>query len=218
MARVSNVVDVQTLRLYRSTIGKKAVMAVTGVGLLLFVVGHMIGNLTIFSGAAAIDGYAHWLREIGVLWPLRFGLLLCVGLHMVAATQLARRAHAARPVGYAHRKPVQGSYAARTMRWGGVIIALFVVYHLLDLTAGVANPHGVQGEVYNNVVADFQLWYVALAYVVAVLALGLHIRHGAWSALQSLGVTAPRGIALAIAGVICGGYLSVPFAVFFGLV
>jgi succinate dehydrogenase / fumarate reductase cytochrome b subunit len=99
-----------------------------------------------------------------------------------------------------------------------VIIALFVVYHLLDLTAGVANPHGVPGEVYNNLVADFRLWYVALAYIVAVLALGLHIRHGAWSALQSLGVTAPRGIALVIACVICGGYLSVPFAVFFGLV
>jgi succinate dehydrogenase cytochrome b subunit len=208
---------VQTLRLYRSTIGKKAVMAVTGVVLLLFVIGHMVGNLTIFSGPAAIDGYALWLREIGILWPLRFGLLLCVGLHMVAAVQLARRARRARPVGYEHGRRPQ-SYAARTMRWGGVIITLFVVYHLLDLTAGVANPNGVRGAVYDNLVADFRVWYVALAYALAVLALGLHIRHGAWSALQSLGVTAPRGIALAIAGVICAGYLSVPAAVVLGVV
>ncbi|MFD9737516.1 succinate dehydrogenase cytochrome b subunit [Umezawaea sp. NPDC059074] len=207
----------QTLRLYRSTVGKKAVMAVTGVALLLFVVGHMVGNLAIFSGPAAIDGYAAWLREIGIVWPLRFGLVIVVGLHMVAAVQLARRARKARPQGYEHGRRPQ-SYAARTMRWGGVVIALFVVYHLLDLTAGVANPHGVQGEVYNNLVADFRLWYVVLAYTIAVLALGLHLRHGVWSALQSLGVTTSRSIALVVAGVICAGYLSVPAAVFLGVV
>ena len=192
-------------------------MAVTGVALLLFVVGHMIGNLAIFSGPAAIDGYAAWLREIGVVWPLRFGLVIVVGLHMVAAVQLARRARKARPQGYEHGRRPQ-SYAARTMRWGGVVIALFVVYHLLDLTAGVANPHGVQGEVYNNLVADFRLWYVVLAYTIAVLALGLHLRHGVWSALQSLGVTTSRSIALVVSGVICAGYLSVPAAVFLGVV
>ncbi len=192
-------------------------MAVTGIAMLLFVVGHMIGNLTIFSGPAAIDGYAAWLRELGILWPLRFGLLLCVGLHMVAAVQLARRAQKARPTRYEHGRRPQ-SYAARTMRWGGVIITLFLVYHLLDLTAGVANPNGVPGAVHDNIVADFRLWYVVLAYTIAVLALGLHIRHGAWSALQSLGVTAPRGIALVVAVVICAGYLSVPAAVVLGVV
>ncbi|MFB9903790.1 succinate dehydrogenase cytochrome b subunit [Allokutzneria oryzae] len=219
-------------RLWSSTVGKKAVMAVTGVGLLLFVVAHMVGNLKVFVGPESMDGYARWLRSIGsallgnegVLWALRIGLVVMIALHMTAAVQLARRASAARPEAYRSRKPVQGSYAARTMRWGGVIIVLFVVYHLLDLTVGVLNPHGVHGEVYRNVTADFQLWYVTLAYTVAVLALGLHIRHGVWSALQSLGVSnarrerSLRAIALGVAVVICVGYLSVPFAVQFGLV
>jgi succinate dehydrogenase / fumarate reductase cytochrome b subunit len=119
---------------------------------------------------------------------------------------------------------VQGSYAARTMRWGGVIIALFVVYHVLDLTAGVLNPHGVPGEIHGNVVADFQLWYVVAAYTVAVVALGFHLRHGVWSALRSLGVAsagrarAVRLTALGYAVVITVGFLSVPYAVLFGLV
>ncbi|WP_308209515.1 succinate dehydrogenase cytochrome b subunit [Allokutzneria sp. A3M-2-11 16] len=215
--------------LCRSTVGKKAVMAVSGVALLLFVVAHMVGNLKVFLGPESMDGYGRWLRSIGsallgnegVLWVLRIGLVVMIVLHMTAAIQLARRARAARPESYRARRPVQGSYAARTMRWGGVIIVLFVVYHLLDLTVGVLNPHGVHGEIYRNVTADFQLWYVTLAYTVAVLALGLHIRHGIWSALQTLGVSSARVVqtaALGFAVFICVGYLSVPFAVFFGLV
>lgn len=209
--------DVDTIRLYRTTVGKKAVMAVTGAVLLLYVVAHMLGNLTFFAGPEAIDGYGRELRELGVVWPTRIGLLVAVALHFTAAYQLTARARRARGR-YAHRRPVQGGYAARTMRWGGVIIALFVVYHLLDLTAGWLNPHGVPGEIHSNVVADFRHWYVVLAYAVAVVALGFHIRHGVWSATRSLGVTTSRAIGLAVAAVVCAGFLSVPFAVFTGLV
>ncbi|WP_269436186.1 succinate dehydrogenase cytochrome b subunit [Saccharothrix sp. NRRL B-16348] len=206
-----------TIGLYRTTVGKKVVMAVTGAGMLLYVVVHMLGNLTVFSGPDAINGYGHWLRDIGVVWPTRVALLACVALHFVAAYQLTAKARRARGR-YEHRRRVQGSYAARTMRWGGVIIALFVVYHLLDLTVGWLNPNGVPGEIHANVVADFRHWYVVLAYTVAVLALGFHIRHGVWSATQTLGVTTSRVIGLGVAVTICAGFLSVPFAVFTGLV
>ena len=138
----------------RSTVGAKAVMAVTGAVLALFLVAHMVGNLKIFVGAASFDGYAHWLRTIGTpvlshgwyLWIQRAVLTAAVVGHVAAATALTLRARRARPVRYAHRPAVQGSYAARTMRWGGVIIALFVVYHLLDLTTLTLNPHGVHGD------------------------------------------------------------------------
>ncbi|MFI9010302.1 succinate dehydrogenase cytochrome b subunit [Actinosynnema sp. NPDC053489] len=206
-----------TIALYRTTVGKKAVMAVTGAVLLLYVVVHMLGNLTIFSGPGAIDGYGRWLREVGVVWPTRVALLVCVALHFLAAYQLTARARRARGR-YEHRRRVQGGYAARTMRWGGVIIALFVVYHLLDLTAGWLNPNGVPGEIHANVVADFRHWYVVLAYAVAVLALGFHVRHGVWSATRTLGVATSRVIGLGAAVVICAGFLSVPFAVVTGLV
>jgi len=219
-------------RLWGTTVGKKAVMAATGIVLLGYVTVHMVGNLKFFLGPDSIDGYGRWLREIlapvfgheGVLWLARVGLLVCVGLHIAAAAQLARRAHAARPVGYRHRQVVRGGYAARTLRWGGVIIGLFVVYHVLDLTAGVLNPNGVTGAIHDNVTADFRVWYVVLAYTVAVLALGFHLRHGVWSALRSLGVAsaararAVRLVALGYATVIVVGFLSVPYAVLFGLV
>ena len=220
--------------LYRSTVGKKAVMAVSGGLLVLFVVAHMVGNLKIFFGEEDFDGYAAWLRTIGTpalhetwfLWIQRAVLTLCVLLHIGTAAELTVRARKARPVRYKHRPKVQGSYAARTMRWGGIILALFVVWHILDLTVGTVNPHGVHGEVYANVVADFQpgRWYVTLFYALAVIALGFHLRHGLRSALQSLGRRDPRresagsAAAAGIAIVIVVGYLSVPFAVMTGLV
>ncbi|MEV4318290.1 succinate dehydrogenase cytochrome b subunit [Actinocrispum sp. NPDC049592] len=219
-------------RVWSSTIGKKAVMGVTGLVLLLYVIAHMLGNLKFFFGPTSIDGYAAWLRTIvdgllghgGFLWGTRAVLVGSVVLHMTAATQLARRAHKARPAAYQHRRKIQGSYAARTMRWGGVILGLFVVYHILDLTTGTLNPNGVQGQVYANLTADFRLWYVVLFYTAAVVSLGFHIRHGMWSALQSLGAssaTRQRALQLTSLGValaITVGYLSVPFAVLTGLV
>src|SRR5690242_9072843 len=153
-----------------------------------------------------------------------FALLVSVVAHAGAATVLARRARRARPVRYAHRRPVSTGYAAHTMRWGGVIILLFVVYHLLDLTAGTLNPNGVPGQVYANVAADFSRWYVTLAYTVAMVALGLHVRHGVWSALQTLGRSSGpdqaryKAFALVFAVVLTAGFLAVPFAVQLGLV
>ena len=215
-----------------SSVQLKFVMAVTGAILVLYLVAHMLGNLKIFFGEQALNTYAAWLREIGepalpgegMLWLIRVVLLVAVILHIVSATVLARRARAARPVRYAHRRPVSTSYASRTMRWGGVIILLFVIYHILDLTTGTANPNGVSGEVYDNVVADFSRWYVTLAYTVAMIAVGFHLRHGIWSALQTLGRSSGpyqmryKAIALVIAVVLTAGFLAVPFAVQFGLV
>jgi succinate dehydrogenase / fumarate reductase cytochrome b subunit len=209
-------------------------MAVTGILLVLFLFAHMAGNLKIFFGASTFDHYAHWLRTIGepllprtwYLWLQRGGLTVAVLAHIVAATILARRARAARPVRYAHRPKVQGSYAARTMRWGGVIILLFVIYHILDLTTGTLNPVGDRQKPYANVVADFapSHWYVTLFYTLAIVAIGFHLRHGIFSALRTLGQQTARGeriarlSALVLSVVLVAGYLSVPFAVLTGLV
>ncbi|MGX7824796.1 succinate dehydrogenase cytochrome b subunit [Actinokineospora sp. 24-640] len=217
------------VRLWSTTVGKKAVMAVTGIVLLLYVVAHMLSNLKAFVGPESLDGYGRFLREFldpvlghgGFLWVARTVLLAAVVLHMTAAVQLARRARRARPVGYAHRPRVQGGYAARTLRWGGVIIALFVVYHILDLTVGVLNPHGVPGEIHASVVAGFGRWYVVAAYTLAVVALGFHIRHGMWSALRSLGArrtALAHTAALGVAAAVTVGFLSVPYAVLLGVI
>jgi len=219
--------------LWRSNIGKKAVMAVTGILMLLFLILHMAGNLKIFFGREDFDSYAHWLRTIGApvlhhawfLWIQRFVLLAAIVLHAVSAYQLSRRDLKARPAKYAHRLRPTASYATNTMRYGGIIIGLFVIYHILDLTALVANPNGVEGEAYENVVSDFNHWYIALAYIVAMLALCLHIAHGFWSAARTLGAvtsasraTAYKATAGVLAVLITLGFLSVPIAVMAGLV
>ena len=215
-----------------SSLQLKIIMAVTGAVMLAYLVLHMLGNLKIFLGEQALDTYAAWLREVGepalpgsgLLWIIRVVLLVSVVAHVVAATVLALRARRARPVRYAHRRPVSTGYAARTMRWGGVIILLFVIYHILDLTTGTLNPYGVHGQVYDNVVADFSRWYVTLAYTVAMIALGFHVRHGIWSALQTFGRSSDpyqvryKAIALVSAVVLIAGFLAVPFAVQLGLV
>ncbi|MBQ0892927.1 succinate dehydrogenase cytochrome b subunit [Micromonospora sp. U56] len=231
---VGRVVITKTRSPIRSNVGLKAVMAVTGILLVLFLVVHMLGNLKIFTGETSFDHYAHWLRDIGApllphtwyLWIQRTVLTVAVVAHIVAATVLARRARAARPVKYAHRKKIQGSYAARTMRWGGVIILLFVIYHILDLTTGHLNPQGDASNPYGNVVTDFapERWYVTLFYTLAIVTVGFHLRHGIFSALRSLGQQTPEGerrnraIALVVAVGLCVGYLVVPFAVLTGLV
>ncbi|HCT77387.1 MAG TPA: succinate dehydrogenase [Micromonosporaceae bacterium] len=202
-------------------------MAVTGALLVGFLLAHMIGNLKIFFGASSFDSYAHWLREIGspvlphesFLWIQRIVLLAAIVLHIWAATALTIAARRARPIGYAHRKPIQGSYAARTMRWGGVIIALFVVYHLLDLTTRDLNPVADANAAYAAVTSDFApaRWYVTAFYTLAVVTLGFHLRHGIWSAFQTLGLRFSRAAALGISLLICVGFLVVPFAVTIGI-
>ncbi|WP_246278687.1 succinate dehydrogenase cytochrome b subunit [Phytohabitans rumicis] len=209
-------------------------MAVTGILLVLFLVAHMLGNLKVFVGAESFDHYAHWLREIGspvlpeswYLWLQRVVLTAAVLGHIWAATALALKARAARPVRYAHRRPVQGSYAARTMRWGGVIILLFVIYHILDLTTGTLNPVGDRQHPYGNVVADFapERWYVTLFYVLAVVSVGFHLRHGLFSALRTLGQRTAAGerraraVAFGFSVALCAGFLAVPLAVTVGVV
>ena len=218
----------------RSSVALKILMAVTGLLLVGFLYAHMIGNLKIFFGAETFDHYAHWLRSIGTpllpedwyLWIQRGGLTVAVIAHIFAAAVLARRARKARPVKYAHRPKVQGSYAARTMRWGGVIIVLFVIFHILDLTTGTLNPVGDPQHPHANVVADFApgRWYVTLFYTLAIVSVGFHLRHGLFSAARTLGQRTARGeviarvAALVLSVVLVVGYLSVPFAVLTGLV
>ncbi|MEC3957257.1 succinate dehydrogenase cytochrome b subunit [Nocardia sp. CDC153] len=221
--------------LYRTTVGKKAVMAVTGGILVLYLIAHMVGNLKIFLGASEFDHYADWLRTVGspaiprrgVLTVVEVVLGVSVVLHMWSAVALARIARRARPVRYAAgRKSHAYGYAVHTMRWGGVVIALFVVWHLLDLTFGAVNPRGGNATPYAKVVADFapSHWYITLFYIAAVVLVGLHLRHGIRSAAQTLGLTVNGGahrydlLAAAVSIVLVAGFLSVPVSVSLGWV
>ncbi|TDQ48016.1 succinate dehydrogenase subunit C [Actinorugispora endophytica] len=217
----------------------KSAMAVTGVILVLFLIAHMYGNLMVFGGQEVFDNYAHHLRELGepmlphegALWIIRVVLLASVLIHAYAAFTLwarARRARAATGVrryqSTQNKKGVQRSYASFTMRWGGVIVILFVVYHLLHFTTNHIAPGGASDSPYQRVVNGFEIWWVVLSYLIAMLAVGLHLRHGIWSATQTLGQNKAgrqRGlnvIATAIAAVITVGFLVPPFSIFFGLV
>ena len=219
------------LTLYQTSIGKKVVMAVTGAIMYLYVIAHMIGNFKIFTGAEHLNGYAIFLREVGypvfdhmvVLSIVRIVMLVSVVLHMVAAYQLTRQDLAGRPIGYALRRSQASTYAGRTMRWGGVTIGLFIVYHLLHLTTGTLLP-GFRGheEVYWNLITTFTQPLPVIIYTVAMIALGLHLNHGVWSFAQTLGWRGRDGdgfwriLATASAIVIAGGFALVPLAIFFG--
>lgn len=217
---------------YRSSLGKKAVMGVTGLMLFGFVLLHMAGNLKMYQGQEKFDAYAAGLRELGapifghgqLLWLARIGLLVAVVLHLHAALVLTLQNRRARPARYESPATVQATYAARTMRWGGLILLLFVLYHLAHLTAGWAHPDFEPGKVYQNVVVGFSIPWVAFFYVGANLALGFHLYHGLWSLFQSLGWTHPkldpwrRRFASAFAAVVTLGNVSFPIAVLLGLV
>ncbi len=226
---------VRLLSFYRSAVGKKALMAVSGILLFGFVLGHMLGNLKLYQGADKLNHYAEWLREAGspllphggLLWIARLVLLVAVAIHILAAYQLTMLSRRARPRDYASRQVVQATYASRTMRWGGVILALFVLYHLAHFTWGWAwaHPDFVPGDVYHNVVAGFRVWWVSGFYVVAQVALGFHLSHGLWSLFQSLGLPPAaeppdwrRRFARAFALLITAGNVSFPLAVLGGLV
>jgi succinate dehydrogenase / fumarate reductase cytochrome b subunit len=210
-----------------STIGRKVVMAVTGLVLFGFVLVHMVGNLLVFlPDHEAINHYGRFLREMlhgGGIWAARAVLLVAVVLHIWAAWSLTRTNWKARPVPYKVVTPDASTYASRTMRWSGPILALFIVYHLLHFTVGTVHPDFVDGDVYRNVIVGFSVWPVALFYVIAMLALGLHLRHGAWSMLQTLGASHPRWngarnlAASVFTLVIVLGFVSVPLAVLAGV-
>jgi succinate dehydrogenase / fumarate reductase cytochrome b subunit len=210
-----------------STVGRKALMAVTGIVLVGFVLVHMIGNLQMFlPDHEAINHYGRFLREMlhGTgIWVARAVLLSSVTLHIAAAWSLTRTSWKARPIGYASVTPDASTYASRTMRWSGPILALFIVYHLLHFTIGSVHPAFVEGDVYRNVIVGFSVWPVSVAYVVAMLALGLHLQHGMWSMLQSLGASHPRWnaarnrAATVLTALIVLGFISVPLAVLAGV-
>ena len=218
---------------WHSAVGKKWVMALSGIALLGFVFAHMVGNLKLYLGAAHLNEYAEWLRDFGepvlprtvLLWGLRIGLIAAFFLHIIAAYQLTRMNHQARPVKYqSQRDYVAANFASRTMRWTGIIIGLFLIFHLADLTWGPANPDFVRGDVFDNVIASFERVPVAIIYIVANIALAFHIFHGAWSMFQSLGWNNPRfnqwrrSFAIAFALVIGIGNVSMPLLVVTGVV
>lgn len=220
------------LSFYRSAIGKKMVMALTGIILFGFVVGHLLGNLKLYFGPEKLNEYGVWLRTLGepafpnelLLWLARIILLAAVVLHIDAATRLTIMNRRARPDDYAIRREVAASYASRTMRWGGVIVLLFVIYHLLDFTFGTVNPGFEEGNIYRNVVVSFSNPWVSAFYIAGNIALGLHLYHGLWSMFQSLGLNHPRfnewrrHFATAFAVVVTAGNVSFPLAVLAGWV
>ena len=218
--------------LYRSAVGKKAVMAVTGVILFGFVLIHMLGNLKVYLGPEHFNEYAEALRTMftpivprgGALWIARLVLLLAVVFHIHSAYAVTMMSRAARPIAYRDRDFVKASYASRTMRWGGVIILIFVIYHLLHFTTGQAHPNFVPGDPYHNFVSGFRVWWVSAFYILANLALGLHLYHGVWALFSSLGVTHKRfenlrrGLATAFAVIVTLGNISFPLSVLLGIV
>jgi succinate dehydrogenase / fumarate reductase cytochrome b subunit len=212
---------------YASMVGKKVVMGVTGLIGIGFVIIHSLGNLLVFRGPAAINSYSHFLKSTGeLLWALRIVLIVAVILHVVAAVQLTRQSRAARPIAYTKQDRQVATVASRTMRWGGALLLLFIVLHILHFTTGTIRPAGVfsPDDVYANVVTSFRIWWVALFYVVAMLALGLHLFHGAWSSVRSVGVSPAspeplhHRISLAIALLVWAAFTVVPIAVAAGIV
>jgi succinate dehydrogenase / fumarate reductase, cytochrome b subunit len=217
--------------LWRSTIGKKVIMALTGLIMVGYLAAHMVGNLKIFSGEKKFNDYSHWLRTFaepvlpyeGFLWLMRILLLVAVVAHIVTAVQLTRRGAARRPKVYGGRR--RGDYVTFTMRSGGIVLFLFIVWHILDFTTLTVNPRAEAGNPYQNLLATFDTWYGNVIYITALLALGYHLHHGVWSAAQTLGIatTAGRNRAIKAAGslvgiVIAGGFVVVPLAVMTGVV
>ena len=232
------------LDLYSTAVGKKYVMGITGIAMMGFVLFHMIGNLKMYAGAADLDHYAHFLQTLlyplapkgWVLWILRGGLISMLFLHLHAAWSLTRLNRHARPVKYQSKRDYQiANFASRSMRWSGMIVLAFIVWHLLDLTFGVVNSqvgemitHPGDEEsvksVYASIIHSFERTPVALFYVVANILLGIHLFHGTWSIFQSLGWNNPRfnnwrrGFATGFASIVVLGNVSFPIAVMAGIV
>ena len=219
---------------YRSTIGKKIIMAVSGLVGVAYLVLHIAGNLKAFDGSESLNSYAHFLHgpAAEVTWIVRVVLLAAVILHVLMAYQLTTRARRARPVAYREREPQVSTLASRTMRWGGVFLLVFIVFHILHFTLGKIDPAGAFGlvdgsggrDVYGNVVASFHVWWVTLLYLAAMVFLGLHLYHGAWSSVRTLGYSKAsptplkRQIAMVVAVAIWLGFTLVPLGVVAGFI
>lgn len=226
------------LDVYSTAVGKKYVMAISGIAMMGFVVFHMLGNLKMYLGATDLNHYSKFLWDLlypiapkgVVLWLLRGGLIVMLVAHIHASWSLTRLNHYARPVKYQSARDYQvATFASRSMRWSGIIVFAFLVWHLLDLTFGVVNATGtdstfVRGDVYENIVRSLDRWPVSVFYIVANILLGIHLFHGAWSIFQSLGWNNPRfntwrrGFATAFATIIVVGNVSFPVAVLAGIV
>jgi succinate dehydrogenase / fumarate reductase, cytochrome b subunit len=218
-------VAISPLRFWQTTVGKKAVMAVTGAMLFIFILGHLAGNLQVFESAEKINRYAAFLKSVpALLWSARIILLLAVVLHIWSSFELWLLQRQARPVKYVKKQNIHSTYASRTMMWSGPIILAFVIWHLLQFTFGAVHPGAPFSEenVYNNVVLGFQVWPVSLFYMVAMTMLCYHLYHGLWSMFQSLGINHPvytpwiQVLAKVVAIVIAIGYISIPVAVLAG--
>jgi succinate dehydrogenase / fumarate reductase cytochrome b subunit len=219
---------------YRSTIGKKIIMGVTGLIGIGFVIFHLAGNLQVFVSQDKINSYGALLHGplAEVTWLLRIVLIVAVVLHVLMAYQLTMRSRAARPIGYAHKEPQVATIASRMMKWGGVLLLVFIVVHLLHFTTETIDPGGWRGmtdsqghrDVYGNIVASFRIWWVAAFYVVAMIALGLHLYHGAWSSVRTLGYAKQsahplhRRIAFAVAVLVWIGFTIIPVGVIAGII
>jgi succinate dehydrogenase / fumarate reductase cytochrome b subunit len=212
---------------FASTVGKKIVMAVSGLFMVGFVILHMAGNLQIFEGAEKLNTYSAFLHGPAneLLWVLRILLLVAVIAHIVSAYQLTVLDRAARPVPYAKRELQAATIGSRTMRVGGVLLAIFIVLHVLHFTTLTLQPAPlVEGNVYSNAIASFQIWWVTLLYVIAMVFLGLHLYHGTWSSVRTLGFERgrldpfKRPVAITLAIIVWAGFTLVPVAVYFHLV
>jgi succinate dehydrogenase / fumarate reductase cytochrome b subunit len=222
----------RVLNIYRSTVGKKVLMAVSGAIFTGFVLGHMYGNLKAFLGPETFNHYAEFLREMGaplfmhgqLLWLFRIALIVAVLIHVIPALQLWLLGRSARPIKYARKlHTLETTFAARTMIWGGILIGIFVFLHILHLTTGTLHPDFVRGDAYNNLVVGFQWLPIPILYIIVMAAICLHLYHGVWSALQTLGVNHPRynvyrrPLAVLIAAVVFVGFISVPVGVLAGI-
>jgi len=214
-----------SLHFWQTTVGKKAIMAVTGFILFGFICGHLLGNLQIFLPPEKINHYSATLKSLpALLWGARITLLLAVGLHVWSSFQLWLLQREARPINYVKKANLNSTYASRTMLWSGPIILAFLIFHLLHFTFGTVHPGGPFDEhnVYNNVVTGFQVWPVSLFYIIAMIMLCYHLYHGLWSMFQSLGFSHPvytpwlQRFAKLFAILIAAGNISIPVAVLAG--
>jgi succinate dehydrogenase cytochrome b subunit len=216
----------RVVALWHTSVGKKAVMAVTGIIMVAYLITHVLANLLVFQGPEQINAYSRFLHGTGgALWAARLVLFAAVVLHIVAAVQLTARRQAARPVGYAGGREAQVStFASRSIRWGGGFILGFLVYHILHFTLGTVHTSFVEGDPYHNVAAGFASPAVVVLYELAMAAVGLHLYHGIWSSGRSLGLSGPsprplrRQLALVLAVIVWAGFAVIPVAVYAGVI